>query len=48
MIGYTHPPDLYSSDRRLLWLEDSYHVATLHNDRERIAEEALAFGRLHS
>jgi carboxylesterase len=36
---------LGSADKRLLWLEDSYHVATLDNDKERIAAEALAFIR---
>lgn len=39
---------LGSVDKRLLWLEESYHVATLDNDKERIAEEALAFIRAHS
>lgn len=27
----------------LRWLDDSYHVATLDNDRERIARETIAF-----
>lgn len=39
---------LGSTDKRLLWLEESYHVATLDNDKERIAEETLAFIRSHS
>lgn len=39
---------LGSTDKRLLWLEESYHVATLDNDKERIAEETLAFIRAHS
>jgi carboxylesterase len=34
-----------SSDKRLVMLEDSYHVATLDNDRERIACETLEFIR---
>ncbi|WP_088278835.1 carboxylesterase [Ideonella sp. A 288] len=29
----------------LLWLDDSYHVATLDNDKELIAREAIAFIR---
>ena len=39
---------LGSTDKRLLWLEESYHVATLDNDKERIVEESLAFIRAHS
>lgn len=39
---------LGSAEKRLLWLEESYHVATLDNDKERIAEETLAFVRAHS
>jgi carboxylesterase len=39
---------LGSTDKRLLWLEESYHMATLDNDKERIAEETLAFIRSHS
>jgi carboxylesterase len=27
----------------LLWLEDSYHVATLDNDKQLIARQAVAF-----
>ena len=34
-----------SSDVRLLWLDNSYHVATLDNDKELIAETAGAFIR---
>lgn len=30
---------------QLLWLEDSYHVATLDNDKDLIAREAVAFIR---
>lgn len=32
-----------STDKELLWLERSYHVATLDFDRDLIAERALAF-----
>lgn len=32
-----------SVDRELVWLEDSYHVATLDNDAPRIAELTAAF-----
>ena len=32
-----------STVKRLLWLEDSYHVATLDNDKELIAHEILKF-----
>lgn len=39
---------LGSSDKRLVWLDDSYHVATMDNDRERIGAEALAFIRSHA
>lgn len=34
---------LGSTDKRLLWLEESYHVATLDNDKERIAAETIGF-----
>ncbi len=30
---------------QLLWLDESYHVATLDNDKELIAEQAVAFIR---
>jgi carboxylesterase len=32
-----------AADKRLIWLENSYHVATLDNDKEFIAREALRF-----
>ena len=32
-----------SGDKRLLWLENSYHVATLDHDKELIAREILKF-----
>jgi carboxylesterase len=34
-----------SPDKRQLWLEDSYHVATLDYDAERIAQESIGFIR---
>jgi carboxylesterase len=37
-----------STDKRHLWLEDSYHVATLDNDLPRIIEESLAFTQAHA
>lgn len=36
-----------SPDKRLLMLEDSYHVATLDNDRDRVVSETLAFLAAH-
>jgi len=35
--------NIASEDKRILWLEDSYHVATLDNDKELIAREILKF-----
>lgn len=32
-----------SEDKRLIWLDNSYHVATLDYDKELIAKECLAF-----
>ena len=32
-----------AEDKRLLWLENSYHVATLDHDQELIARETLKF-----
>ena len=34
-----------TSDKRLLWLDDSYHVATLDNDKELIGGEIVNFVR---
>jgi carboxylesterase len=34
-----------SADKRQIWLEDSYHVATMDNDFPRIVTESLAFLR---
>lgn len=38
---------LGSADKSLVWLENSYHVATLDNDKELIAREALKFIQAH-
>jgi carboxylesterase len=37
-----------STDKRQIWLEDSFHVATLDNDLPKIIEESLAFITAHS
>ena len=36
-----------AEDKRLLWLENSYHVATLDHDKELIARETLKFIQNH-
>jgi carboxylesterase len=36
-----------STDKKQLWLEDSFHVATLDNDLPVIIEESLAFIQAH-
>jgi carboxylesterase len=36
-----------TTDKRHVWLEDSYHVATLDNDLPVIVDESLAFIRSH-
>jgi carboxylesterase len=36
-----------STDKRQVWLEDSYHVATLDNDLPIIVKESLAFFESH-
>jgi carboxylesterase len=36
-----------TADKRLVWLEDCYHVATLDNEKECIAEETLRFIQAH-
>ena len=36
-----------STDKRQVWLEDSYHVATLDNDLPLIIKESLAFIEAH-
>ncbi|MFB4163203.1 alpha/beta hydrolase [Alteribacillus sp. JSM 102045] len=35
--------NLSSEDKRLILMEESYHVATLDNDKEKIALESIAF-----
>ena len=37
-----------AQDKRLVWLENSYHVATLDNDKEIIAAETLRFIQAHA
>lgn len=37
-----------STDKELLWLENSYHVATMDNDKELIAERAIEFIQKHA
>jgi carboxylesterase len=34
---------LGSEQKRILWLENSYHVATLDNDKDLILQESLNF-----
>jgi carboxylesterase len=36
-----------TADKRLVWLDHSYHVATLDNDKELIASETLRFIQEH-
>ena len=36
-----------AEEKRLVWLDNSYHVATLDNDKELIAEETLRFIQAH-
>ena len=37
-----------SQEKRLLWLENSYHVATLDNDKDMIVQESVAFFHAHA
>jgi carboxylesterase len=37
-----------SSEKRILWLEDSYHVATLDHDKEVIVRESVTFMQAHA
>jgi carboxylesterase len=37
-----------SADKQHIWLDDSFHVATLDNDLPRIIDQSLAFVRTHS
>lgn len=39
---------LPNADKRLVWLENSYHVATLDNDKDLILQQSIAFIREHS
>lgn len=39
---------LGSTDKELVWLENSYHVATLDNDKDLIAERTIRFVREHA
>lgn len=36
-----------TEDKQLIWLDESYHVATLDNDKELIASETLQFIQRH-
>ena len=36
-----------AEDKQLIWLDESYHVATLDNDKELIARETLQFIQRH-
>jgi len=38
---------LGAKDKKLVWLDESYHVSTLDNDKEFIAREILKFIRAH-
>lgn len=35
--------NILTADKRLVWLENSYHVATLDNDRQQIAKDSVQF-----
>src|SRR4051812_48282490 len=37
-----------ATDKRQVWLEDSFHVATMDNDFPRIVDDTLAFIRSHA
>src|SRR5216110_2077756 len=37
-----------SQEKRILWLEESYHVATLDNDKEQVVQESIAFIQAHT
>jgi carboxylesterase len=39
---------LPSTDKQLLWLENSYHVATLDNDKDVILQKSIDFIHAHS
>jgi len=38
---------LSSQDKQLLWLENSYHVATLDNDKDLIVQKSVEFINAH-
>ena len=50
-VDYSVPPTngpyiiehIAADDKQLVWLENSYHVATLDNDKDLIAEQTLRF-----
>jgi carboxylesterase len=52
---FTVPPEngpyimehISAADKQIVWLENSYHVATLDNDKEFIARQTLQFIRSH-
>jgi carboxylesterase len=37
-----------SADKEVLWLEDSYHVSTLDNDKDLILQRTTDFVRRHA
>ena len=37
-----------STDKRQVWLEDSFHVATLDNDLPVLIDESVAFFQAHT
>jgi carboxylesterase len=39
---------LPNADKQLLWLENSYHVATLDNDKDLILQKSIDFIKAHS
>ena len=52
VVNPQNAPDIIehvgAADKRLVWLDHSYHVATLDNDKELIAGETLRFIQQHS
>ena len=55
-VDYSVPPTngpyiiehIAADDKQLVWLENSYHVATLDNDKDLIAEQTLRFISNHA
>ena len=39
---------LPNADKQLVWLEDSYHVATLDNDKDLILQKSIDFIKAHT